>query len=225
MAGGKRPSPIPAKSEYRPLEHPVVVISPNFLAQYPVELTVTVGKVNTVTDFNGAVIFRMKSSRLSPHHRRKLIDASGKVLVSLSQKIFTLHRRWQSFIGDSKDLMFNVKKSSMLQQEAKLDVFLAGNAREKDPDFRIKGNYKESSCIIYLENTNKIVARVKLWFMYRDRDMKTKSFKVTINPNVDYAFIVSLAMVTIKEINAYRKIDEYNQYNQTSQIIGGAVAS
>ncbi|CAN1277196.1 Protein LURP-one-related 15 [Linum perenne] len=124
--------------------------------------------------------------------------------------------------------MFNVKKSSMLQQEAKLDVFLAGNAREKDPDFRIKGNYKESSCIIYLENTNKIVARVKLWFdnyMYRDRDMKTKSFKVTINPNVDYAFIVSLAMVTIKEINAYRKIDEYNQYNQTSQIIGGAVAS
>ncbi|CAN1277192.1 Protein LURP-one-related 15 [Linum perenne] len=190
MAGGKRPSPIPAKSEYRPLEHPVVVISPNFLAQYPVELTVTVGKVNTVTDFNGAVIFRMKSSRLSPHHRRKLIDASGKVLVSLSQKIFTLHRRWQSFIGDSKDLMFNVKKSSMLQQEAKLDVFLAGNAREKDPDFRIKGNYK-----------------------------------VTINPNVDYAFIVSLAMVTIKEINAYRKIDEYNQYNQTSQIIGGAVAS
>ncbi|CAN1277195.1 Protein LURP-one-related 15 [Linum perenne] len=211
MAGGKRPSPIPAKSEYRPLEHPVVVISPNFLAQYPVELTVTVGKVNTVTDFNGAVIFRMKSSRLSPHHRRKLIDASGKVLVSLSQK---------SFIGDSKDLMFNVKKSSMLQQEAKLDVFLAGNAREKDPDFRIKGNYKESSCIIYLENTNKIVAR-----MYRDRDMKTKSFKVTINPNVDYAFIVSLAMVTIKEINAYRKIDEYNQYNQTSQIIGGAVAS
>ncbi|CAN1277191.1 Protein LURP-one-related 15 [Linum perenne] len=213
MAGGKRPSPIPAKSEYRPLEHPVVVISPNFLAQYPVELTVTVGKVNTVTDFNGAVIFRMKSSRLSPHHRRKLIDASGKVLVSLSQKIFTLHRRWQSFIGDSKDLMFNVKKSSMLQQEAKLDVFLAGNAREKDPDFRIKGNYKESSCIIYLENTNKIVARVKL------------CFKVTINPNVDYAFIVSLAMVTIKEINAYRKIDEYNQYNQTSQIIGGAVAS
>ncbi|CAN0846748.1 Protein LURP-one-related 15, partial [Linum grandiflorum] len=166
MAAGQPANPIPAMSVYLPLVHPVVVISPYFLARYPVELTVMIDKDSTVTDFNGTVIFRIKNKHLSLHDRRKLMDASGNVLVSMSQKIMTAHRRWQSFRGDSQDgkeLLFSVKKSSMLQLETKLDIFLAGNTNEHVPDFKIKGTYQESSCIIYLGNTNQIIARVNIY--------------------------------------------------------------
>ncbi|CAN1134214.1 hypothetical protein LINPERPRIM_LOCUS16227 [Linum perenne] len=88
-AAGHLPNPIPAKSVYLPLENPVVVIGPYFLAQYPIELTVMLDKDATVTDFNGTVIFRMKSKSLSLNNSRKLMDASGNVLASMSQKART----------------------------------------------------------------------------------------------------------------------------------------
>ncbi|CAN1134220.1 Protein LURP-one-related 15 [Linum perenne] len=100
--------------------------------------------------------------------------------------------------------------SSMRNLETK-DVFLATNTKEKVPDFTIKGCYEESSCIIYLGNTNHIVARVILLWMYRDHHTKTKSFKITIYPNVDYAFIVCLAAVIIKEMKQYWKAKKYNE--------------
>ncbi|CAN1134216.1 Protein LURP-one-related 15 [Linum perenne] len=160
----------------------------------------------TVTDFNGTVIFRMKSKSLSLNNSRKLMDASGNVLASMSQKVWaTLHSRWEIFHGDNDDLLFSVKMSSMRNLETK-DVFLATNTKEKVPDFTIKGCYEESSCIIYLGNTNHIVAR-----MYRDHHTKTKSFKITIYPNVDYAFIVCLAAVIIKEMKQYWKAKKYNE--------------
>ncbi|CAN0846754.1 Protein LURP-one-related 15 [Linum grandiflorum] len=209
MAAGQLPNPIPAMFEYLPLEHPTVVISPYFLAQYPVDLWVMAYNDSTVMDLNGTVIFGIKNKHLSLHNRRKLMDTSGNVLVSMSQKIMTKHGRWKSFRGESKDLLFSVKRSSsMLQRETNLDVFLAGNTTEQVPDFRIKGACRESSCIIYLRNTNQIVAR-----MYRDRNTKAKSFRVTIYPNVDYAFIISLSVLTINELNEYRRAEEYHGQN------------
>ncbi|CAI0423979.1 unnamed protein product [Linum tenue] len=213
MAGAGQPAnPIPAMTVYLPLEHPAVVISPYFLAQYPVDLTVatkimTLGENDfTVKDVNGTIIFRIKSKLMSLHDRRKLLDAAGTVLVSLQQKLMTAHRRWLAYRGDSKDskdLLFTVRKSSFLQMRTELDVFLAGNEKEEVPDFKIKGSFSESSCVIYLGNTNKIIAQ-----MYRGHSMATflfdtDDFRVTIYPNVDYAFIISLVVI-LDEINADR---------------------
>ncbi|CAN1276842.1 Protein LURP-one-related 15 [Linum perenne] len=200
MAAGQPINPIPAMTVYLPLEQPAVVVSPFFLAQYPVDLTVstklmTLGENDfSVKDVNGTIIFRIKSKLMSLHDRRKLLDANNNVLVSMSQK------------GDSKDdkdLLFTVKKSSMLQLKTELAVFLAGNTKEEVPDFRVKGSFNESSCVIYLGNTNKIIAQ-----MYRGHSMATMlfeadNFRVTIYPNVDYAFIVSLVVI-LDEINADR---------------------
>ncbi|CAN1276844.1 Protein LURP-one-related 15 [Linum perenne] len=169
MAAGQPINPIPAMTVYLPLEQPAVVVSPFFLAQYPVDLTVE--NDFSVKDVNGTIIFRIKSKLMSLHDRRKLLDANNNVLVSMSQKLMTAHRRWKAYRGDSKDdkdLLFTVKKSSMLQLKTELAVFLAGNTKEEVPDFRVKG-----------------------------------SFKVTIYPNVDYAFIVSLVVI-LDEINADR---------------------
>ncbi|CAN0926776.1 Protein LURP-one-related 15 [Linum grandiflorum] len=211
MAATGQPSnnPIPAMTVYLPLEQPVVVVSPYFLAQYPVDLTVatklmTLGENDfTVNDVNGTVIFRVKSKVMSLHDRRKLMDASNNVLVSMSQKLMSAHRRWQAFRGDSNELLFTVRKSSVMQLRTELGVFLAGNTKEEVPDFRVKGSFHQSSCVVYLGNTNKIIAQ-----MYRGHSMATMlfeadNFRVTIYPNVDYAFIVSLVVI-LDEINADR---------------------
>ncbi|CAN1123021.1 Protein LURP-one-related 15, partial [Linum perenne] len=168
MAAGQRVNPIPARTAYMPLEHPVVVISPYFRAQYPVDLNIIGEKDFTVVDVNGTTIFKLKSKSMSLHGRRKLMDASGNVLLSMSQKMMTAHRRWKLYRGDSNckeendddDLLFSVRESSMLQSKNKLDVFLAGNAEEKVPDFRVEGRFGRGSCDVYLGKTDKIIAQL-----------------------------------------------------------------
>jgi len=60
----------------------------------------------------------------------------------------------------SKDLIFALRRSSLLQFKTKLDVFLACNTKEDVCDFKIKGSWLERSCIIYAGDTNNIVAQV-----------------------------------------------------------------
>lgn len=209
-------NPIPAMTSSQPLEKPVVVIGPQFLAQYPVDLTIaskllTLGENNfSVTDVNGTLIFKLKSKLLSIHDRRFLQDAAGKTLATLRQKIATAHRRWEVFRGestDAKDLLFSAKKSSIIQFKTGLDVFLGSNTSENVPDFKIKGTWKERSCTIYLGESNTIIAQ-----MYRRHTVKTAlldadNFAVTVYPNVDYAFVVALVVV-LDEINDDRRGDD-----------------
>lgn len=78
-------------------------------------------------------------------------------------KALTAHRRWQVYRGDStssSNMLFSVKKSSLLQFKTELDVFLAGNTSEHVCDFKIKGSWLERSCIVYAGNTNAIIAQV-----------------------------------------------------------------
>jgi hypothetical protein len=72
----------------------------------------------------------------------------------------TAHYRWQVFRGKSveeSDLIFSVMRSSMLQLEAKLQVFLANNIREDVCDFRVEGSWAERSRgVFYGESSSKI---------------------------------------------------------------------
>ncbi|KAK2981795.1 hypothetical protein RJ640_010312 [Escallonia rubra] len=174
-----------AEPSYVPTGHPVAVISPQFCAPYPVDLII-VRKVMTlsdgkfsVTDVNGNIMFKVKGKLLSLRDRRVLLDASDRPVVSLQQKvlllllllllpvlllrcILTAHRRWQVFRGDSsdsQDLLFSVKKSSILQFKTELDIFLATNTKEDACDFKVKGSWLERSCVIYLGDSSTIVAQ------------------------------------------------------------------
>jgi uncharacterized protein YxjI len=69
---------------YPPVEHPVVVTGPQYLAQYPVDLAVN--RDFNVSDINGTLIFQVKSKLLSPR-RRFLKDAAGNTLVNLRHKV------------------------------------------------------------------------------------------------------------------------------------------
>jgi hypothetical protein len=94
MATGQAPiNPVPAMRTYPPVEQPVVLIGPQYLAQYPVELAIStklwsLGENDfKVSDINGTLIFQVKSKLLSLHDRRFLKDAAGNILVNLRQKV------------------------------------------------------------------------------------------------------------------------------------------
>ncbi|XP_050372577.1 protein LURP-one-related 15-like [Argentina anserina] len=195
-----------------PRQTPLTVISPQFLATYPVDLIITEKMMTikegafTVSDVNGNLMFQIKGSLFSLHDRRTLLDGAGTPIVSFRQKIMTTHRRWNVFRGDSSDaknLLFTVKKSSLFQMKTELDVFLAGNtSNEKAFDFKIKGSWGERSCTIYDRN-NTIIAQ-----MHKKHDLKSMffgrdAFSVTVYPHVDYAFVVAIVVV-LHEINMDR---------------------
>ncbi|KAJ6871547.1 protein LURP-one-related 15-like [Populus alba x Populus x berolinensis] len=182
MATGQAPgNPIPAMRTYPPVEHPVVVIGPQYLAQYPVDLAVN--SDFKVSDINGTLMFQVKSKLLSLR-RRFLKDAAGNTLVNLRHKIRTMHGRWEAFRGESEeqsDLIFTAKKSKLFQFKTELDVFL-GNNKGEVPDFKVKEGNSESSCSILLGDSNTMLAQVH------------GRHTLAIMPNVDYAFIVALVV-------------------------------
>lgn len=190
----------------------VAVIGPQFCVGYPVDLHIVRKMMAlsdgnfTITDINGQIMFTIKGKLFSLRERRHLLDASGKPLITYRQKILSAHRRWQAFRGESHDdkgLLFSVKKSSMLQMKTKLDVFLASNTAEDVCDFRIEGNWFESSCVIYAGNSNTILAQMHRKHSATSILLGKDDFMVTVNPNVDYAFIAALVVI-LEEINTER---------------------
>ena len=90
--------------------------------------------------------------------------AEVMIITLMASQILSAHRRWQVFRGestDSKDLLFSVKKSRLLQFKTELHVIMASNTNEEACDFKIKGSYFERSCTVYLGESNSIVAQVR----------------------------------------------------------------
>jgi hypothetical protein len=79
------------------------------------------------------------------------------------------HDRWQVFRGESveeSDLIFSIKRSSILQLKAKLHVFLANNTKEDVCDFKVEGSWSERSCVVYAGESSSIIAQVKAIFLF-----------------------------------------------------------
>ncbi|KAL0774407.1 hypothetical protein Bca101_039558 [Brassica carinata] len=108
----------------------------------------------------------------------------------------SFREKWEVHIGDQA--AYTVKGSSIFSSSTKLDglhVFLARNHEEKIPDFRVKGtNHRrfERSCVVYAGESDTIVAQMQ---HKESTPSKTDIFTVTINPNVDHAFIASLVII------------------------------
>ncbi|TYH57590.1 hypothetical protein ES332_D08G100000v1 [Gossypium tomentosum] len=151
--------PPAAPSAYPPLATRVSVIEPEYCYPQPVDLavvrevlTISEGKF-AVSDINGNIMFKIKGKIFSIHDRRLLTDAAGNPVCTLRHKVW----------GESteeKDLIFTVKRSSMIQLKTKLHVFLATNPKENVCDFKVEGSWLERSCIIYSGESNTILAQV-----------------------------------------------------------------
>ncbi|KAF0908243.1 hypothetical protein E2562_023864 [Oryza meyeriana var. granulata] len=200
------PMPMPAAA---PMEAapsaPVAVVGPHFCAPYVVPLTVTKKSISltdgdfTVTDANDAVVLMVKGTLFSIRHRRVLLDAAGQPLLSMHEKVFSMHHRWEVFRGDStnaSDMLFSVKKSSMIQlMKTELDVFLAGNTAEQVCDFKIKGSYFDRACAFYLGNSNTMIAQMNRKHTASSVLLGRDIFGITVFPQVDYVFIAALVVI------------------------------
>ncbi|KAJ0088385.1 hypothetical protein Patl1_31488 [Pistacia atlantica] len=137
-----QPTP-PAPNAY---SSPVSIIGPQFCAPYPLDLAI-VRKAPAlsdgnfaVTDINGNILFKVKGKLLSLHDKRVLLDGAGNALL------ISLHEKWHVFRGDStdfKDLLFTVRRSSVIQLKTTLKVCLASNSKDDVYDFKVKGSWRE----------------------------------------------------------------------------------
>ncbi|CAM8927246.1 unnamed protein product [Rhodiola kirilowii] len=195
---------------------PVVGINPMYIVPYATDLTISEKLFSlsecglSVTDSYGNSMFKIKSKFFSIRDRRVLLGPDDTPIVTFQQKILTAHRRWQVFRGDStdpSDLLFSVKKSSLIQFSTKLDVFLASNMKETTADFRVSGSWFQRSCMIKMGDSNTVIAQMHKKFDAASIILDKDSFVVTVYPFVDYALIVTLVAI-LQEINADRNGDD-----------------
>ncbi|KAK1437164.1 hypothetical protein QVD17_02950 [Tagetes erecta] len=208
-----------AQTSYLPATQPpnsITVVSPHFLAPYPVDLTI-VKKLLTlsdgnfaVTDINGNVMFKVKGKHISLRDRRVLLDAAGNPILSFQKKLLSVHKRWVVFRGDSsdsKDILFSAKQSSLIQLKTALDVFLGYNEKESVCDFKVKGSWFDRSCAIYAGDGKTLIAQMHKKHTVQSIALGKDTFSVTVYPNVDYAFIVALVVI-LQEINEDKNDEE-----------------
>ncbi|KAG6640284.1 protein LURP-one-related 10-like isoform X2 [Carya illinoinensis] len=177
------PAPVPTAAQFA---NPRPVISTEYCAPYSIILAVvkklmSVGNFDVI-DTNSTVIFEVKRKLMTLHDERVLLDDAENPIITLREQRMTAHHRWNVYRGKSKepnDLIFTVKRSEMIQWTAKLHVFLANNTEEKMSRETTFGN-----ALIGKDN-----------------------YKVTIRPNVDFAFIVAL-IVILEDMNHISERDE-----------------
>ncbi|THU68054.1 hypothetical protein C4D60_Mb05t31200 [Musa balbisiana] len=120
-------------------------------------------------------------------------------ITMMASQILTVHGRWRVFRGestDSKDLLFSVKMSRLLQFfKTKLHVIMASNTNEDACDFKIKGRYFRSSCTVHRGESNSILAQMSRKTTVKNLLLGKDTFSVTVYPNVDYAFVASLIVI------------------------------
>ncbi|KAK9282996.1 hypothetical protein L1049_011223 [Liquidambar formosana] len=179
----------------------ISVVGDGFCVPYPVELIVKKRRIleNThfdVFDVNGNLFLRVNGSVLTFSKKRVMRGTCGYTYYHHAPKLNTSKFRWMVHRGESSEqnsLLFSVVRPFPFQMRKQLDVFLASNPNERTWDFRVIGcNFSQSFKVF---RGNSVIAEINHDFTW-GRFLKGKSsFRVSINPSVDYAFIVTLLVI------------------------------
>ncbi|KAF8731828.1 hypothetical protein HU200_015769 [Digitaria exilis] len=195
-----------------PVPMPVVVVAPQLCAPYAVALTVTKkvmslhGNDFTITDPNDAVVLQVKGKGMMRHHRCVLLGANEQPILSFRGTMLTMHNKWEVFRGDSKspsDLLFTARCPKLMQLlKTEMDIFLAGNNTDQQfCDFRLKGNYFDRNCAIYLGDSDIMIAQITRKYTAANVLLGRDTFNVTVFPNVDHVFVAAL-VVLLDEVHS-----------------------
>lgn len=155
----------------------------------------------TVTDAaTGAVLLRVGGAVFSLRRRCLLADALRRLVLTVQESAMVMNTRWKVFRGDStrrRDLLFTVVKPSVIQLRwsTKVSVFLASNDAERVCDFRITGSYHDGACSVTLGDSDTVIAKIDRRFTVVSALLGKNTYSVTVNPGIDYAFVVALAVV------------------------------
>nr|GMC99723.1 protein LURP-one-related 10-like [Ipomoea batatas] len=149
-----------------PFGNPNAVISPNFCAPHPFQLSLK----------KKHYFFRSQEPKNMKSKMIHMEDSSSRSKGSIPSSV----ARWSS--------MMLSKTQSLLYAQRNLDVFLRNNIAEKICDFKIKASNSANKCDIY-GSSSLLIAQMK-----RKGILRTH-FMMSVNPNVDYAFIVALIVI------------------------------
>ncbi|KFK24637.1 hypothetical protein AALP_AA8G005400 [Arabis alpina] len=195
---------ISSKQNKIPNSLDMAIVDPRFCSPNRLDMAIVRNITNdnyVITDVNGTMLFKADLYTVKGHSKdiRIFSDGSGSPVLTVKEKTMSMHDRWQVFRGQSteqSDLLYSVKRSSMLQFKSKFDVFLSHNTEEKRCDFRVKCNRSESSRVVYTGESDTIIAQMDEKNTFKGVFVgKKDTSSVTVHPNVDYAFIASLLII------------------------------
>ncbi|KAK3124826.1 hypothetical protein QOZ80_7BG0594010 [Eleusine coracana subsp. coracana] len=180
---------------------PLAIVSPRFCVPHALRLTLTVTPTGgcTVTDAGGAMLLQMDPLFLRFRvHCRLLLDPAGRSVLTVKRKLLSILDRWDAFRGDSSnrcDLLFTAKKALVIQPGTHLDIFIASNTSQLVRDFRMMGSWNDRSWVLRRSNSSTVVAKMRRQYTVSGALLGTRTFDLTVSPNVDYAFIAALVLV------------------------------
>ncbi|CAF2127070.1 hypothetical protein BRARA_C03347 [Brassica rapa] len=158
-----------------------------------------------VFDLSDNLIFTIDGGTWNIRRKRVLRDATGLPLLSMRTKgIVTMRYKWEVYKGEStesEDLLFSVTEPNLFSIRTSLDVSLPTQQPSTDisstikPDFRTYGRYIGSSFKLFEPIHNTLLAEVVHDFSWGGLIIGKYSFKVRVNPYVDFAFVIALLVI------------------------------
>ncbi|XP_052622938.1 protein LURP-one-related 10-like isoform X2 [Lactuca sativa] len=212
-----------AQSNKAPSSSPVSVIGSQFLA--PHQLDLIVDRISSgillITDINHKIMFKVKPCDSFFHEQRVLLDIDDQPIVVMRNKSMTVHDGWYVFRGDSEsksDMIFTKKKHCVIQLlKSDVNVFLANKTSSKNVcDFKVAGSWSKRNCTIYMGDTSTTIAQMcKMQSSENIIKFVNEKFKVTISPNVDFAFVITIIAI----VEAMEDSDKKSK--GVVQVVGG----
>lgn len=178
----------------------VAVISHQYCAPYPVQLTIQRKPISfsggdfKVLDSLGNLLLTVQGRAFSLRDKRILRDQAGNALLTMKRKLLSLHQMWEAYRGEEttqENLLFTARTSKVFQLRTSLNICLPGS--NSQTDFKVKGSFFERSCTIY-QGTN-VIAEMRSRYTISKVLLERNKFAITLYPGVDYAFIVSLVLI------------------------------
>ncbi|KAI6698583.1 hypothetical protein NL676_018702 [Syzygium grande] len=109
-------------------------------------------------------------------------DNNGNLIFKVKGALLTLHdRKVLSDASGQPILTFRKKVCSLMNEDVS--------------DFKVKCSWFDRSCVIYAGGSSNIVAQMHKKTSIQSLFLGKDKFMVTIYPNIDYAFIITLIVI------------------------------
>ncbi|XP_024015056.1 protein LURP-one-related 9 [Eutrema salsugineum] len=157
-----------------------------------------------VYDLSDNLIFTIDGGTWNIRRKRVLRDATGIPLLSMRTKgLVTMRYKWEVYKGEStesEDLLFSAREQNLFSFKTSLNIYLPPQQPSTDitsiePDFRTSGRYIGSSFKLFEPIHNTLLAEVVHDFSWGGLIIGNYSFKVRVNPYVDFAFVIALLVI------------------------------
>ncbi|XP_031278569.1 protein LURP-one-related 14-like isoform X1 [Pistacia vera] len=184
----------------------ISVVGDSFCVPYTMEITVKkriqgFSKAHyDVFDSSGNLLLQIDGSVWKISKKRVMRDPTGIPLLTLKQTICNFgqsakwRKVWTVHPGEnSDDILFRVEERSPVQLKTRLDVFLPDNDNKKAGDFYVTGSFASLSFKAYKDKSP--IAQVHHSYSWGSFCKGRESFKVRVQPEVDYSFIMALLVI------------------------------